>query len=134
MFGEKLPHVSPGSPISAKGWNALCDRAEKLSKVFFGSGLKGGTTAFGSYVAANLSNVIFATLTAVDGAGRFTWQEIAPTTGGGWENGPRSGSPTSDPAREINGNTTGFTFPTNVILERATGNGALYFEADLCSC
>src|SRR6185437_14259290 len=134
MFGKRIPLVRAGDAIRAEHYNRLARELERLGTIHFGHGLRGGSMSFGQFLSLVDDQSFWATISAHDASSpaKFTWQEIFPTPGGTWSNGARSGSPTRDPAFEVNNNTS-IVLPTNVRMYRDINSGALYFIADKCT-
>jgi hypothetical protein len=70
--------------------------------------------------------LVFVQLLSCSGP-RFSWREQIPTAGGGWRDGPRNGSETTDPAYEERGEIPD-VLPCRVIVARDADSGRLLFD------
>jgi hypothetical protein len=131
MQGQPLPRVKKGDVYTADLQNEMVDEIERQGKLHVGEGLSGTTTAAGVTVADDPPDWMYARITAVSGD-KFSWTEQISTPGGGWTSGPRSGTPSSDPAYEANGHTS-ITLPIETVMRRARATGEWVFFANVCS-
>lgn len=128
IAGESIPHAKAGEYISARAWNRLVDETNRLSRLSVVGGTAfvgpGGVTAIASETPR-----IYARILSQTGAG-FAWQEVLHT-GGGWVDGPQSGTAAQNAAFELNaGSPTSFPFIT--MLKYDDVSGSWLFQLDSC--
>ena len=133
IAGRALPHTRKGQEFTSAMWNEIVDELTRLSRLSV-AGASSDDQPIGQSIVPNAPEWFYAQITAQSGSGasaQFTWAEQYPTASGGWTAGVRSGSPTSDPAYEING-TTPAALPFVAVLRRDESSGTLLFEASTC--
>jgi hypothetical protein len=123
--------VSKGDQYRASDQNKIVDAVNLASNLAV-DGMSGYSLAGGEYLFSPSDVWCFAKITARGAGGAYTWKEQYPAPGGGWTDGDRSGSPTSDPASEANA-AVATTFPFLAILRFDAGSGTWIFFLDKCS-
>ena len=121
--------AKPGDSYRASDQQALADAVTRLGNLSVaGSGrvvaLPNGTT-----IELLERERIVMLLTAVDGSGRHSWTE--QLFDGSWSSGTRSGTPSDDPAYEINALAVP-GFPHRVFAVRDPSSGRWLFQASQC--
>lgn len=137
--------LQPGPTRDFRGWlNRLREWYVSLKVRFDPAHFDAQATANGTSVRLRLPEEFVVELTAGPPAGAgpvYGWRRVdrEATAAGGWREAPANaaGTPTADPAVEINGNlavplTTG-GHPTRVPAWRSPEDNALLFQADACA-
>ena len=130
MFDDNIEPIHPGDPIRATWLNALRRAALAALNLKVEAPLELVKTA-GGFVLRLAWNPRF-WIKVTSGTNPYAWTEQVAAAGGTWAAGSRSGTTTTDPAYEQNGNAS---VPANtvVIARRAVGTGALIFQTGGCS-
>lgn len=129
MQGRKFSGVKPGQPIRAAMVNQTLDEVQRQGKVSFGGGVSGTSGPNGTIFSVDGPDWLFIKITAINGSNQATWTEQV-RSGGAWVDGPRSGSPSSDPAYEVNGSSP--SLPRIVVAKRAPESGELIYQSGPC--
>lgn len=128
----RLPTVLPGDEILAEHITALYDLVRRLQvSVAANSGLVMDSGAGGVALGLALAEGFWIRLTSNSG-NAFAWTEVIPQSGGTWVDGYRSGTSGSDPARELNGNTSIPALPLIVRAWRAPASHEVLFHLGSC--
>ena len=102
---KRLVRVNPGDPIRAEDFNALAEAIENIGVV-------------GVPPIMVDDNVVrydgeppgfWIKITGAPSGAKHPWREVFPATGGGWTNGTRTGTTSTDSAYELNGSTSTLT-------------------------
>jgi hypothetical protein len=128
----KLPTVQPGDEILAEHVTALYDLIRRL-RITTGenSGLDSDSSNAGIAIGLGDSDGFWVKLTSRSG-NDFAWTEQIPQPGGTWVDGPQSGTTTTDPAHELNANTTLPALPVKVWAWRAPASNEVLFSLGAC--
>jgi hypothetical protein len=127
-----LDDFRAGQVLGAAALNAIRDELIRLAKVSAAAPLFVSDDAAGFHFELDEPEVISIEITGAGVAGAYPWTEQYPVEGGGWTDGPRSGTTLVDPAWEANLNAT---ISSETIILRAFRDpitGDLRFERGDC--
>ncbi|WP_422928575.1 hypothetical protein [Singulisphaera sp. PoT] len=88
----------------------------------------------GMFASTSTTKWMWIKLTSGGTGGAYAWTEQYPDSGGAWVDGTDSGTASSDPAYESNGNdSVDLTTPPVVRARREEMSNALVFTSGVCS-
>jgi hypothetical protein len=126
----------PGQRLSAKALNALVEEVRRLGQITTAPPLGHESNGGGVALWADLPARIWIKLTSGGTGGKYAWTRQKPVAGGTWAAYPgpgQSGTTGTDPAYEVNSNTTVDLSPNPVVRAwREPVTGQLLFQAGSC--
>lgn len=104
-MARRFPDARKGQPITAEHVNAIYEALAELeirpvAPLYFAA--KG-------VVALAARPGFWIKITGAPSGAKHPWQEVIPSTSGGWTNGAASGTTSTDSAYELNGSTATLT-------------------------
>ncbi len=133
MSKELSEEIHPGSPIKASVWEEIRRIAVRFSKFSVSYPLELVNTKGGmSLRMRDRSEEIWIKITSGGTSGKYAWTQQLPAADGTWTDGETTGTTTTLPAIEVNGNTS---VPTNTrVLARMDPDRTTYrFVYSKCS-
>lgn len=128
----ELPNPRPGDEIEARHLALLYDALRRVALSVAGnSGLSLDSGDHGTIIGFTGDDGFYIELTANSG-GAYAWTEQLADGAGTWVAGYRSGTTSTDPAYEMNGNTSIPSLPQIVHARRLPSSNAVVFQLGSC--
>ncbi len=128
----EFPRADPGDEITTLHFKALYAALEQLKiNIPGGGGLIITETPKGYAMASDCREGFWAKLT-INSSNDYAWIEQIPQSGGAWVDGYSTGTTSTDPAHELNGNTSIPSLPIIVWAWRSATSGEVLFQQGLC--
>lgn len=137
MSHDFLEDYQVGDTLTAKDLNTITAELRRQGKWAGQQGLVNVSEDQGGFrFDANCpDDGVWIKLTSGGTGGKYAWTKVSPDGSGGWNDaaGSVTGTTTSDPAIEQNGNTT-ITFTPNPVVRawRDPASGTLQFQRGAC--
>lgn len=128
-----LPKVEPGDEISADHIAAIYDALQRLQiTVSQNCGITMDSGSTGITLGLGINEGFWIKLTSRS-SNSFAWTEQIHQAGDTWVDGYQSGTTSTDPAHEVNGNSTLPTLPVKVWAWRVPASNEVTFNIGTCS-
>lgn len=126
----------PGEPLPARELNAIREEIARLGRISFVPPIGGSSDGAGIAIWSDSLWQGWIKLTGGGTGGKYAWTAQTAVAGGGWTDTPGnlSGSATTDPALEVNGNASVPLSPAPVVWAwRVPESDDLVFQSAACS-